>query len=504
MRSEGPGKAGGPGPLCAAVLALLTGLPRAPGWLDAPLADLAESLRGPLRIAVAGRIKQGKSTMVNALLGQRAAATDAGECTRVVTWFRWGFPESARVTLADGRRFPLPLRSGVLGGQLPAGVEDSGAAPVIEVELSNELLRSLTIIDTPGFGSANAEVSQVTRDLLFDGHNVSPVQAADAVLFVLDWRLVDEERQMLGALAARFGSDFGLAVSTLGVLNQRNLQYSGQEVGERCAAHASNLRDFLGEVVPVVALLAQTAAGGLLTEADANAIAELAAQPEQDRRAWLTTVERFRERATCLPVQTRARLLNDVLGLHGIRYAVQLHDEGHRGATALTAALEKRSGIGKLREALAAEISRNADALRAGRALRVLYELSFSRSAGSDQGFAEELRGRTERLRLSPLMHRLEEREARHAVLRGIVPLADPWREDLLRVTEGGPVAARLGCSGEPDPAALRSAAGEGATRWRRYAFSCGDLDREKIAGIAARSYELIFHELSELAGAPR
>src|SRR5262249_55507232 len=159
------------------------------------------------------------------------------------------------------------------------------------------------------FGSANTEVSQVTRDLLFDGNHAGPVQAADAVLFVLDWRLVDEERQMLGALAARFGSGFGLAVSTLGVLDQRDLQYSGQEVAERCAAHASSLRDFLGDVVPVVALLAQTATGGLLTEADANAIADLAAQPDQDRRMWLRTVERFREHATCLPEQTRARLL---------------------------------------------------------------------------------------------------------------------------------------------------------------------------------------------------
>jgi hypothetical protein len=318
----------------------------------------------------------------------------------------------------------------------------------------------------------------------------------------MDWRLVDEERQMLGALAARFGSDFGLAVSTLGVLNQRNLQYSGQEVAERCAAHANSLREYLGEVVPVVALLAQTATGGLLTEADAKAIAELAAQPEQDRRKWLSTVERFREHATCLDKQTRARLLDDLLGLHGIRYAVQLHDEGHRGATALTAALEKRSGIGELREALATEISRNADALRAGRALRVLFELSFSLSAGSDYGFVEELRSQTERLRLGSLMHRLDEREARHAVLRGIVPLADPWRQDLLRVTDGGPAAARLGHPGEPGLAALRSAASEGATRWRTYAFSCGDLEREKIAGIAARSYELIFHELGELTGA--
>ena len=42
----------------------------------------------PLRVAIAGRVKAGKSTLLNALVGERLAATDAGECTRVVTWYR--------------------------------------------------------------------------------------------------------------------------------------------------------------------------------------------------------------------------------------------------------------------------------------------------------------------------------------------------------------------------------------------------------------------------------
>ena len=42
----------------------------------------------PLRVAIAGRVKAGKSTLLNALVGERLAATDAGECTRIVTWYR--------------------------------------------------------------------------------------------------------------------------------------------------------------------------------------------------------------------------------------------------------------------------------------------------------------------------------------------------------------------------------------------------------------------------------
>ena len=44
---------------------------------------IVERLEGPLRVAIAGRVKAGKSTLLNALVGERLAPTDAGECTRL-------------------------------------------------------------------------------------------------------------------------------------------------------------------------------------------------------------------------------------------------------------------------------------------------------------------------------------------------------------------------------------------------------------------------------------
>src|SRR3954463_8710066 len=63
----------------------------------------------PLRVAFAGRLKAGKSTLVNAVVGRRIAPTEAGECTRVGTGFRYGTAARGDVGRRGGPRTSLPL-----------------------------------------------------------------------------------------------------------------------------------------------------------------------------------------------------------------------------------------------------------------------------------------------------------------------------------------------------------------------------------------------------------
>src|SRR3954471_10152315 len=110
--------------------------------------QIRRRLDEPLRVAIAGRLKAGKSTLVNALIGRRVAPTAVGECTRVVTRFRYGPADRVDVVHRDGTRHSLPLDdTGMIPQRL--GVPLNRVAHV-DVTLTSEKLHDLTVVDTPG------------------------------------------------------------------------------------------------------------------------------------------------------------------------------------------------------------------------------------------------------------------------------------------------------------------------------------------------------------------
>ena len=56
-----------------------------------------------------GTLKAGKSTLVNALVGEDIAPTDATEATRIVTWFRHGPTPKVTANHRGGRRSNVPI-----------------------------------------------------------------------------------------------------------------------------------------------------------------------------------------------------------------------------------------------------------------------------------------------------------------------------------------------------------------------------------------------------------
>jgi ribosome biogenesis GTPase A len=126
------------------------------------LAALRDRLDEPLRVAVAGRVKAGKSTLLNALVGERLAPTDAGECTRVVTWYQDGHGYRVEATPKQGepRQLRFTREDGVI--DIDLGELRSADLAQLVVTWPAQALRAMTLIDTPGIGSLSEQTTRRT------------------------------------------------------------------------------------------------------------------------------------------------------------------------------------------------------------------------------------------------------------------------------------------------------------------------------------------------------
>jgi predicted GTPase len=479
------------------VAALVDGMrPRLPDQLGAEVDAMRAGLDQPLRVAVVGRLKAGKSTLVNAILGQRVAPTDVSECTRMVTLFSFGHPQRVEVVLRDGGRRDVQLDA---EGRVP---ETVGVAPGnvarLQVWLTNETLRSMTLIDTPGLASLDTERSAVTEDLLAAERDSSTAEAAaDAVVLVLNQSPRADELEALETFQSHSGGPLRNSVNAIGVLTKADQAGGGGagawEAARRLATRqADRFRNEVAAVVPVVGLIAETAEAALLTETEAAHVASLAGLAPDRLAGMLLSADRFVNADAPLPGPARRRLL-DLLGLFGVERAVSLVAGGVQGAFSLRGELSRISGIEAVRQTLWVTFRRRSDALKAWQGLAVLDALSYRVDAGP----ARELRDAIERLRLDPGMHELAELGALQSVRSGEVNLPPELSDDVERLVTADGLTERLGADSGDAPD-LRAAATRGASRWRTFTQTGADPRQAQLARTMIRSYSLAFQQIEE------
>ena len=340
------------------------------------LSAITARLNEPLRVAIAGRVKAGKSTLLNALVGQELAATDAGECTRIVTWYRDGRSYQLTLYPKAGQPRQLPFaRSGAA-----TRVELNGLSPQdvdrLVVEWPSTALREMTLIDTPGMGSVNVELSDYTEALLAPARD-GP-STADAVLYLM---------RHLHGLDVRFLEAFHdepgqrRPFNTIGILARADeigharpdALDSAARIADRYRADP-RVRQLCQTVIPVSGLLA--ASGATLREAEFRAFQLIATASPEEAQRLLTSADRLAKAPTIelLPVE-RSELL-DRFGMFGVRLATTLIRAGEvTGAAELSRAFLHRSGLQSLRELLMTRFAARAEVLKARSALLALESL---------------------------------------------------------------------------------------------------------------------------------
>ncbi|MFW6074040.1 MAG: dynamin family protein [Chloroflexota bacterium] len=477
--------------LCDEVIRAGQGTP-----VEEDAAWIRDRMAGPLRVAIAGRVKAGKSTLLNVLVGERLAPTDAGECTKVVSWYQQGPGYDVRARLYDGSWRDLRFRRD--DGELEINLEDLGIEAIERIEVSwpSSNLARMTLIDTPGLASLREETSARTR-AFFTSDEEARQSDADAVLYLMRHL----HRRDADFLEAFFDPSLNNAspVNAIGVLSRADEIGAGRpdalESADRIAARYRDderVRALAVSVLPVAGLLAET--GTTLQEWEAAALRDLAAMPVEESERMLLSVDRFTApESSDLLVETRRHLLHR-LGLFGVRVSLDAIRRGDiQSAVELSRFLIDLSGVNRLRTLLETHFTTRAQALKGRSALNAL--LACTRELEKRGTNVDSLLAEIERVEAAS--HEFAELRLLHLVLTGQVKLSDEERAEVSRITTDASPALRAGCDPDAGPDEVQSAVLNGIARWRqRGANPLLDRAGRDACEIIARSYEGIYAEV--------
>lgn len=466
--------------------------------LTSALRRAADRLDEPLRVAIAGRVKAGKSTLLNAVVGEQVAATDAAECTRYVTTYSDGMVYRAFVIDTDGVEHQAPYN------QATGAVAVAGHAPDridrLRVEFPSPSLAHLHLIDTPGLSSLTVGADDRSRRFLLPpGEGLE----ADAVIYLMRHLHTDDQ----GFLEAFADPDFlsSSAVNAIALVSRADEIGGGRpdalDIAGRIAARYEadpEVRRRASVVRPVAGLLGLSAS--TMTQDTYDAVDTLAGARSDVLDRALLGVDQLGEAPIHTPSpEARMRLVGQ-LGLFGVRLGVAL--VRHRlapTASALAAALQSRSGLPEIRSLFFDLFAERRHVLRARSAVN-LVEACLEATAAP----AADVRRELDRIRTNA--HELVElrlQEQLRLAAGGSSPgerRLDPERqaeiERLIGATGQAP-HRRLGLPDDAEPTEVREAALAAHRRWRTIEASpVSPTPLAAAARVVVRSLERLLADL--------
>jgi hypothetical protein len=466
--------------------------PRAQDWLHRH----AARLDGPLRLAVAGPPRSGKSTLVNALIGESVAPVQWHGRAQHPSWYRDGPQPRAQVHPRHSPAYELPLHRAEQGLQLAETVrpyEQSGTEPddeinEIHIEWPSRSLRHTHVLDTPGLPPAEASRRPAARYW----------QDADAVLF-LSRTLADTDLDRIPAARG------GWAAATLPLHSVVVLARADETAGGRVDAMLAakqiarrrrrepGLTVLCQDAVAVSGLLGYAAR--TLRHDEFNALAVLAASTRADLEPYLLSMDRFRAAGSAVALEPawRERLL-ERLGLTGVKLATTLVRSGAQDPSALAEALLRHSGLAELQATITDLFSARRAVLKARGALLAVEQLAHREPSPRSR----HLLTRVERIVSAAHEFRELRLLAALRARRAALPAELAVEGRRLIGGEGSSAVERLGLSPDAAPDELHAHAAAAADRWRAVTAQHAETGRAREAGeTVLRSCEALLQQLS-------
>ncbi|GIE95543.1 hypothetical protein [Paractinoplanes rishiriensis] len=461
--------------LLAQAAQVFRGHERAEMWI----AHHRERLTEPLRLAVAGPPRSGKSTLVNALIGEEVAPVRVDGAGESAVWFHDGTQPLARVYSAGAPPYAAALDRTAGGHSVAAPVQWAGAgesAPGMVVEWPCRALRHTRLLDTPGDG---------------DGFTVE--HEADAVLYVTR-HLGEGDLEALQWVRSGRGAG-AYPVQLMVVISRADETDAGRPDALLSARRIARRRRreprvaaLCQDVVAVSGRLAH--AGRTLREDEYASIAAIAALPRTDTEPHLLSTDRFTGAGfpAAVPADKRVALL-DRLGLGGIRLATTLARTGARSRVALGAQLVRQSGLAELQASISDLFTARRGVLKSRAALIALDQLLRSENRPH---LVAELEA------LVAGAHEFRELRLLAGLRTGRVSLPDDLAAEARRLAggQGTAHAERLGVAAHASAEELWPAAEDAAVRWREQTTAATTAGGRRAADVVLRSCTAILNDL--------
>jgi tetratricopeptide (TPR) repeat protein/GTPase SAR1 family protein len=256
------------------------------GDLAPEAARVVEIVDRPLLVTVMGEFNSGKSTFVNAFLGEEVAPMGITPTTATINVLKYGAERGGRVVYRDDTTRDVPW------DDVPAllrGLDEAEARRirVVEVLYPLETLQRVNVVDTPGLNSILPEHEETAREF---------IAQADAILWLFSCGQAGKasEREALERIRAE-------KKKALGVVNK--IDRTDEDGLKEILAH---LHSYFGELVE--ALVPFSAREALLGRGDAARLAK-------SNRAELDRVleERFFARSKSIKREAAVRRLGALL-----------------------------------------------------------------------------------------------------------------------------------------------------------------------------------------------
>lgn len=461
---------------------------------------LDQRLDQPLRVALVGSVKAGKSTLLNGLLGERIAPTDARECTRIVTWYHYGKIPKVSAKMVNGETMSLPARR----QQDRLELDLQGLTPEeferLDVTWPAPGIQGITLIDTPGTSSISQDVSQQTSRFLLPEQGAA---GADAVVYLL--RSLHESDIRYMRTLREHTRYRGAAIGSIAVLSRADELGSGRLTAmlsinnaiDRLRKHP-DLEGVCETVVPVAGLMGTGAM--TLRQADFAVLGDLAAHPPEATGSLLISGERFiTAKDEWLPPERTRIDLVDRFGMYGIRLALAALRGGVSDASELSEELLRRSGLDELRRVIDVHFRQRQSELKAHSIVLALHKLlRHHPAAGADQLLVQADAHMVK-------AHTFTEMQLIGRIAGGKLNLPDETVAGLERLIggRGSDAQVRLGLENTADVQQMLGSAVAQLGHWRELQDN-PLLDRETLEAcrVAERSCEMMIVDLTHTLSA--